>query len=153
MVLHTWNQKLEAHAHVHALVPGGGPSLNGDRRWIKSRRPHVKQCDGKYLCDSEELKSEFRDNFLAGLKRLHARGKFKLNGDWKFLQDKAAFDDWLKPLESIPWVTYIEPPPFENCPSGGINFDRFIYWPSETYPPIIQGNWTEPIGAWVYVHE
>jgi len=38
MVLHTWNQKLEAHAHVHALVPGGGPSLIGDRRWIKSRR-------------------------------------------------------------------------------------------------------------------
>jgi hypothetical protein len=40
-----------------------------------------------------------------------------------------------------------------NCSSGGINFDRFVYWPSETYPPIIQGNWTEPIGAWVYVHE
>lgn len=40
-----------------------------------------------------------------------------------------------------------------NCSSGGINFDRFVYWPSETYPPIIQGNWTEPIGTWVYVHE
>lgn len=40
-----------------------------------------------------------------------------------------------------------------NCNSGVINFDRFIYWPSETYPPIIQGNWTEPIGVWVYVHE
>jgi len=41
MVLHTWNQKLDAHAHVHALVPGGGPSLTGDRRWIKSQRPNV----------------------------------------------------------------------------------------------------------------
>ena len=28
-----------------------------------------------------------------------------------------------------------------NCTSGGINFDRFIYWPSETYPDRIQGNW------------
>ncbi len=27
MVLHTWNQKLQPHWHVHALVPGGGPSL------------------------------------------------------------------------------------------------------------------------------
>ncbi len=27
MMLHTWNQKLDAHAHAHALVPGGGPSL------------------------------------------------------------------------------------------------------------------------------
>jgi hypothetical protein len=57
MVLHTWNQKLEAHAHVHALVPGGGPSLTGDRRWIKSRRPNVKHCDGRYLCRFGELKS------------------------------------------------------------------------------------------------
>lgn len=40
-----------------------------------------------------------------------------------------------------------------NCSSGGINFDRFVYWPSEIYPPTIQGNWTEPIGTWVYVHE
>lgn len=40
-----------------------------------------------------------------------------------------------------------------NCTSGGINFDRFIYWPSEKYPDNIQGNWTEPIGSWVYVHE
>ena len=116
MVLHTWNQKLEPHAHVHALVPGGGPALAGDRRWIKSRRPHVKQCDGKYLCDSEELKAEFRDNFLAGLKRLHANGKLNLNGHFEHLQSKATFDDWLKPLESIMWVAYIEPPPYENCP-------------------------------------
>ncbi len=116
MVLHTWNQKLEAHAHLHAMVPGGGPSLTGDRRWIRSRRPLVKRCDGKYLCDSEELKSKFRDNFLAGLRRLHASGKLNLNGDWEFLQDKAAFDDWLKPMESITWAAYIEPPPIENCP-------------------------------------
>ena len=40
-----------------------------------------------------------------------------------------------------------------NCSSGGINFDRFIYWPSETYPKQIQGNGTELIGRWVYVHE
>ena len=41
MVLHTWNQKLDAHAHVHALVPGGGPSLDeeeADRHWVRSRR-------------------------------------------------------------------------------------------------------------------
>ena len=116
MVLHTWNQMLEAHAHLHAMVPGGGPSLAGDRRWIKSRRPNVKQCDGKYLCNSEDLKFEFRKNFLAGLKRLHANGELKLNGDWEFLQSKTAFDEWLKPLEEITWVAYIEPPPFENCP-------------------------------------
>lgn len=116
IVLHTWNQKQESHAHLHAMVPGGGPSLMGDRRWIKSRRPDVPKCDGQYLCDSEELKAKFRDNFLAGLKRLHAAGKLKLNGEWSFLRSKAAFDDWQKPLETIRWVAYIEPPPYDNCP-------------------------------------
>ncbi len=28
-VLHTWNQRLEQHAHIHALVPGSGPSIDG----------------------------------------------------------------------------------------------------------------------------
>jgi hypothetical protein len=116
MVLHTWNQSLDAHAHLHSLVPGGGPALTGDRRWIKSRRPDVPKCDGRYLCNSEELKEKFRKNFLAGLKRLHKKGKLKLNGAWSFLRSKAGFEAWLKPMEEVTWVAYIEPPPNEQCP-------------------------------------
>ncbi len=115
MVLHTWNQKLEAHAHVHALVPGGGLALCGDRRWIRSRRPNVANCDGRYLCDADALKSRFRATFLAGLRRLHANGKLQLHGDWESLRDSAAFEEWLAPLESITWVAYIEAPPNEHC--------------------------------------
>jgi hypothetical protein len=40
-----------------------------------------------------------------------------------------------------------------DCTSGGINFDRFIYWPSETYPDRIQNNGVERIYNWSYVHE
>lgn len=36
MVLHTWNQKLEHHPHVHALVPGAAPSLDGTT-WVPHR--------------------------------------------------------------------------------------------------------------------
>ena len=111
MVLHTWNQKLDAHAHVHALVPGGGPSLTGDRRWKISRRPYVKKCDGNYLVDADKLRLEFRQNFIAGLRRLQAAGELKLEGEWAHLSDAATFDDWLKPLEAVTWVAYIEPPP------------------------------------------
>ena len=115
MVLHTWNQKLEPHAHVHALVPGGGPSLNGERRWVTSRRPRVKTCDGKYLVDADELRLRFRETFLSGLRRLHANGELKLEGEWAHLRDSSVFETWLKPLEQITWVTYIEPPPTEHA--------------------------------------
>lgn len=40
MVLHTWNQKLDAHWHVHALVPGAGPSLV-DGSWTEATAPKV----------------------------------------------------------------------------------------------------------------
>src|SRR5438046_7431328 len=29
LVLHTWGQTLQHHPHVHCVVPGGGPSLDG----------------------------------------------------------------------------------------------------------------------------
>ncbi len=32
-VLHTWTQTLLYHPHIHAIVPGGGPSPTGDR-WV-----------------------------------------------------------------------------------------------------------------------
>ena len=115
MVLHTWNQKLESHAHVHALVPGGGPSLKGERRWVTSRRPKVKTCNGKYLVDADELRQRFRSTFLDGLRHLHRKGALKLEGEWAHLQDPAAFAAWLTPLEQIRWVTYIEPPPTEHA--------------------------------------
>ena len=114
MVLHTWNQKLEPHAHVHAVVPGGGPALTGKDRWVTSRRPGVKSCNGKYLVNADELRLRFREAFLSGLRRLHANGKLKLEGEWAHLRDSSAFAAWVAPLEKITWVAYIEPPPTEQ---------------------------------------
>jgi len=37
-VLHTWNQKLEHHPHVHCVVPAGGLSLDRTH-WIQPRYP------------------------------------------------------------------------------------------------------------------
>jgi len=50
-VLHTWNQKLTAHPHVHCVVPAGG--LSPDRtRWIRSRH--------NYFLPNEVLGELFR---------------------------------------------------------------------------------------------
>src|SRR5713101_9968601 len=42
MVLHTWGQTLQHHPHIHCVVPGGGPSLDGTR-WIACALGH-KAC-------------------------------------------------------------------------------------------------------------
>jgi len=36
LVLHTWNQRLGFHPHLHCIVPAGGLSLDG--RWIATSR-------------------------------------------------------------------------------------------------------------------
>ena len=46
-----------------------------------------------------------------------------------------------------PWIITI------FTPSGGINFDQFMYWPLTNYPARGYGGWIERVGDWAYVHE
>ena len=114
LVLHTWNQQLTPHVHVHAVVPGGGPALTGKPRWITSRRRSGPRLPGAYLVDADTLRATFRETYLAGLQRLHRRGELRLTGDWAHLQDVAAFDAFLQPLREIDWVTFLQPPPVSD---------------------------------------
>ena len=111
MMLHTWNQQLDAHVHVHAIVPVGGPSLKSPDQWKTACPPGHETQNRFWLVDADVLRLAFRTTFLAGLRRLQARGELKLDGEWSPLQNAAAFEDWLQPLESIQWVTYIQAPP------------------------------------------
>jgi hypothetical protein len=114
MVLHTWNQKLDAHGHVHAVVPGGGPSLDGSG-WRVSQRATDPTSAGRYLVDADDLRQAYRDNFLRGLDRLRNVGELKLEGDFRHLQLDDAWKSFIKELQSVDWVSYIEPPPSESC--------------------------------------
>jgi len=114
MVLHTWNQHLDAHFHVHAFVPGGGPSLEDPEVWKSCTPPKNRPWIETWLVDADELRDVYRTTFLKGLRRLQTQGKLNLEGEWSYLQQTSAFESWLKPLESITWVAYIQPPPTKN---------------------------------------
>jgi hypothetical protein len=125
MVLHTWSQQLEAHAHAHAVVPGGGPALDGSG-WVNSRKGkthHGENPDassqhdraagesGFYLVDAVALRRCYRDHFLAGLTRLRERAELNLQGDFAYLQADQAWQSFVLKLASTEWVSYIQPPP------------------------------------------
>lgn len=59
-VLHTWSQTLLYHPHIHMIVPGGGPSLDG-ARWAASR--------AGYLLPVQALSVLFRGKLLGALER------------------------------------------------------------------------------------
>ena len=104
MVLHTWDQQLRAHFHVHCIITGGGLSLDGER-WIKSHP--------RYLFPVRALGSVFRGKFLDGLRRLYDGGQLVLPAVVKTvapLADPACFYALLSKLRHKPWVVYSKAP-------------------------------------------
>lgn len=114
MVLHTWNQKLESHWHVHALVPGGGPSLV-DGSWKKAQAPQRDYLPNfgrqrKYLVDAINLRTSYRKFAINHLQRLRRDGELRFGGSLEYLRDDDAWDALVEQLESVEWVSHIEPP-------------------------------------------
>ena len=131
MVLHTWNQKLESHGHVHAVVPGGGPAIDGSG-WVNSHLRGVSHSSGDYssgayLVDAVNLRRCYRAHFLASLNRLREKNQLKLQHEFEYLQEDNSWEAFLLKLESAEWVSYIQPPPKQEsgeacCPQHVLKY-------------------------------
>ena len=100
-VLHTWNQKLLHHPHVHCVVPAGGLSPD-HTRWIAARTG--------FFLPVRVLSRVFRGKFVAGLRQLHAAGKLEFHGKLEALAAPVVFAAMLRTLFRNEWVVYAKPP-------------------------------------------
>lgn len=100
-ILHTWSQTLVLHPHLHCIVPGGGPSLDGERWMAASER---------FLLPVRVLAPVFRGKFLARLKQLYQEGRLSLTGEAEKLRDPFAFLNFLDRLYKKSWWVYSKPP-------------------------------------------
>lgn len=100
-VLHTWGQRLEAHPHLHCIVPGGGFAPGGER-WVS--------CRPGFFLPVRVLSRLFRGIFLDRLRRLFHRGELVLHGKLEALRDAGAFETFLAELRETEWVVYAKPP-------------------------------------------
>jgi predicted RNA-binding Zn-ribbon protein involved in translation (DUF1610 family) len=101
-VLHTWDQRLQAHPHLHCLVPAGGLAFD-QTRWIACRHRH-------FFLPVKVLAAKFRGQFLALLRRAYRRGRLRLSGSLAPLQERKAFDRFTWSLKQKPWVVYAKKP-------------------------------------------
>jgi hypothetical protein len=100
-VLHTWGQALLHHPHLHCVVPGGGPSLDG-LRWIA--------CKPGFFLPVHVLSRLFRRLFLEGLQAAFNARELKFFGELAALADAAGFRRRLAELRKVDWITYAKPP-------------------------------------------
>jgi hypothetical protein len=100
-VLHTWNQKLGLHPHVHCVVPAGGLSPDR-RRWIKPRYA--------FFLPVKVLSRVFRGKFVAALQRAFREQRLRFQGSLTPLAQPKTFTAWLRPLFRKDWVVYSKRP-------------------------------------------
>jgi Putative transposase/Transposase zinc-binding domain len=100
-VLHTWDQTLLDHFHLHCLVPAG--ALVCDRnRWVSARQD--------FLFPVKALSLVFRAKFLDSLKKSFDQNKLLFVGQISPWADARSFDGLLERLRKKPWVVYAKKP-------------------------------------------
>jgi hypothetical protein len=100
-VLHTWNQKLLYHPHLHCLVPAGGISPDSTR-WISSRK--------RFFLPVRVLSRMFRGKFLALLSTAFRCKRLRFPGTLEPLSNPTEFDRFIRALRRLEWVVYAKPP-------------------------------------------
>ena len=100
-VLHTWSQTLLDHYHLHCIVTGGGPALEGNR-WVASR--------SHYLFPVRAMGAVFRAKFCQGLRDLYRQGQLQFHGQLKPLASQAPFQQLMREATAKPWVVYSKRP-------------------------------------------
>jgi Putative transposase len=100
-VLHTWDQTLLDHFHLHCLVPAGALS-HDQKRWSPARK--------NFLFPVTALSLVFCGQFLDWLKKAFAQNKLLFVGQTASLANPAAFQLLINALRKKPWVVYAKNP-------------------------------------------
>jgi hypothetical protein len=90
MILHTWDQKLKDHLHIHCAIPAGALSADGNR-WIDART--------NFLFPVKAMSVMYRGKFLDALKKIRSQ----------FTDVPADFDKLVHTLYGKEWVVYAKP--------------------------------------------
>ena len=100
-VLHSWNQKLMDHFHLHCIIPAG--VLSYDRKkWIDARK--------KYLFKIQSLAKEFKKRYLNKLEKVYRKNGLSFNGRAARYKDEKQFLKLIAALRDKQWITYAKQP-------------------------------------------
>jgi hypothetical protein len=100
-ILHTWDQKLLSHVHLHCVIPAGVLSFDGES-WIPSQK--------NFLFPVKALSRVFRGKFISALKKAFVKGKLVFPGQIACLAVEENFLRTINRLWEKDWVVYSKAP-------------------------------------------
>ena len=112
--LHTWNQKLSQHIHLHCMVPAGGiREVDGQALWYASSKPD-------YLFPVKVMGKLFGKLFLTELTKAFINNEFQFKGGITELAKKPNFMRLKVLLSKKTWNVYAKEP--FNGAKGGMEY-------------------------------
>ncbi len=100
-ILHTWDQTLLSHIHLHCVIAGGALSFD-KAAWIPARE--------NYLFSVKALSQVFKGKFLDYLKDVFAAGELIFPGKISSLSGEKEFSTFIECLKNKDWVVYCKKP-------------------------------------------
>lgn len=97
-VLHTWNQEIGYHVHMHCIVSGGGLTKDGRIRSSKS----------KFFIPVRVLRDKFKGNYMAHLSSLYESGPLTFSSSCEKLRNPYSWKEWKNKLYEIDWCPYVK---------------------------------------------
>jgi hypothetical protein len=110
-ILHTWDQKLNQHPHLHVIIPAG--ALSADKKtWTSTRKRKCRKTGiwKDFLFRVEPLSQTFRGKFLDFLKKAYQKRELKFSGTIQHLVKEMEFNRFCSPLYEKDWVVYSKKP-------------------------------------------
>lgn len=100
-VLHTWNQKLMDHFHLHCIIPAGVLSFD-KKQWTAVKN--------KYLFRVQSLAKEFQKRYLNKLQKAYGQNKLCFHGRASEYEDNRKFMQLIETVKTKQWIAYSKQP-------------------------------------------
>ena len=97
-VLHTWNQELDYHVHMHCIVSGGGLTKDGK----------IRKSSKNFFIRTEVLRDKFQGKYMAHLSSLYKSGLLTFSSSCEKLRNPYHWKEWKNSLYEMDWCPYIK---------------------------------------------
>lgn len=97
-VLHTWDQEINYHVHMHCIVSGGG--LTPDHK--------IRKTKGSFFIPVRVLRDKFKGKYLAGLDSLYKSGQLAFSPSCGQLRNSYHWAEFRGTLYEKDWCPFIK---------------------------------------------
>lgn len=97
-VLHTWNQELDYHVHMHCIVSGGGLTKDGK----------IRKSSKHFFIRTEVLRDKFKGKYMAYLSTLYENGSLTFSSSCEKLRNSYHWKEFKNKLYDMDWCPYIK---------------------------------------------